>query len=145
MTSHLNAITSPDQTPIDDLVAEAYGPFASMSDVQTMLFVWFAASQLLDEAGLVNDDGSVRPTMMTPEDLVTRPTGEARWVKLTLSSLCTFDASVQALLAAAAEQTEADVATRVRKAALTPLHYKNDQAGILPIHPAIVRAALARA
>jgi len=41
------------QTPIDAYAEEAYGPLMSNSRVQFMLAIWFGASLMLEEAGLV--------------------------------------------------------------------------------------------
>ncbi len=140
--SHLNMNTY-DQTPIDALVAEAYGPLATTPSVQSTLAIWCVASLLLEDAALVNDDGTVKPTTLTADQLVTRPVEHDRAVKKTVESLCSFDASVDALLAAAASR-EGDSATRIREAAIPKSNWSNHMAGIQPVHPAIVRAAINR-
>jgi hypothetical protein len=140
--SHLNMDTY-DQTPIDGLAAEAYGPLINNTSVQSTLANWFVASLLLEEAALVNDDGTVKTTTLTPDELVTRPVEHAAVVKKIIETLCNFDASVDALVAAAASR-QGDSATRIREAAIPKDTMSNHRAGIHPVHPAIVKAALSR-
>jgi hypothetical protein len=140
--NHLNMDTY-ELTPIDALAAEAYGPLVSTSRVENMLATWFGASLLHEEAGLVNEDGTIKPTSLTPDEIVTRPMDDTLGVKAAVASLCNFEASVAALLAAAASR-EGDPATRIREAAIPKDTWANHQARIQPVHPAIVRAALHR-
>jgi hypothetical protein len=140
--SHLNMKTY-DLTPIDALAAEAYGPLVSQPSLQDTLGIWFVASLLLEEAGLVNEDGTVKTTPLMPEELVSRPVENSRAVTKAVESLCAFEASVDALLAAAAS-LEGDPATVIRQAAIPKSTFSNHMAGIYPTHPAIVRAAIRR-
>jgi hypothetical protein len=140
--NHLN-MDNYELTPIDALAAEAYGPLVSTSRVENMLATWFGASLLLEEAGLVNEDGTIKPTPLTPDEIVTRPMDDTLGVKAAVASLCNFEASVAALLAAAASR-EGDPATRIRDAAIPKDSWANHRERIQPVHPAIVRAAIQR-
>lgn len=140
--SHLN-MQNNDHTPIDALVAEAYGPLANQPGLQDMLGIWFVASVLLEEANLVNDDGTVKSTPLTSEQIVSRPVDNSHAVKAVVERLIAFDASVDALLSAAAA-VPGDPTTHIRESAIPKSTPSNYAGGIFPAHPAIVREAIRR-
>jgi len=129
--------------PLGTLTLEAYGSFAQASDVEQMMPDWYAASIIFDAAGLIASDGSIMKTPLTLEEIVgSRSTN--RRSKAVLESLLQFDLSVAALLARAASTPGDDQPSKVRQAALPALSFRSEAAGDLPLHPAIVKAALAR-
>jgi hypothetical protein len=129
--------------PIGALTLEAYGPFAQGADVEQMMPDWYAASIIFDSAGLIASDGSIMETLLTLEEIVGNRSTNRR-SKAVLESLLQFDQSVAALLARATTAPGDDLSSRVRRAALPVLSFHAEAAGDLPLHPAIVKAALAR-
>ena len=102
-----------------------------------------AASIIFDAAGLIASDGSIMKTPLTLEEVVGNRSTNRR-SKAVLESLLQFDQSVAALLARAATTPGDDQPSKIRQAALPALSFRTEVAGDLPLHPAIVKAALAR-